>query len=146
MEQEPIIITKMPKETKRQYAAWLFYCEMESINKLLKKWKDVQTDKSKLPKSLEGIEESLGETISKGTAVNWSKKFYWVQRKEKKLTEDSKIILEKIRQIKMDEWTKILEILPKFYSVRYEPIEEFMARTNKIISELNQKDTKTALK
>ncbi len=146
MEQDEPITTEIPGETKRQYMAWLLYCETESINRLLRKWKEIQTGKSKAPESLKGIKENLGRIPSRGTVVNWSKKFRWVKRKEKKLTEDSKIILEKIRQIKIEEWVKILEILPKLCSTRNEPINEFVTRINKTISTLNQKDTDTALK
>jgi len=83
MKQNKITTAKIPGETKWHYTAWLLYCEMESINKLLRKWKEIQAGKSKTPESLKGIKENLGKTPSRGTTVNWSKKFHWVQRKEK---------------------------------------------------------------
>ena len=57
----------MDGENLRQYWAWLLYCEMESVNKMLCKWKEIQADKSKAPESLKGIEEKIRKALENAT-------------------------------------------------------------------------------
>jgi len=93
----------MDGENLRQYWAWLLYCEMESVNKMLCKWKEIQADKSKAPESLKGIEEKIRKAPSRATIINWSKEFKWIRRKEWKQKIESRYIFERVKKAKAEE-------------------------------------------
>ena len=103
----------MDGESLRQYFAWLLYCEMESVNKMLAKWKEIQTGKSKPLEALKGIEEKIGEKPSRGTIINWSKKFRWIKRKDWKQRVESRYIFERLKKIKAEEHIRFREALSK---------------------------------
>ena len=103
MKNQRLKLTKMDGENLRQYWAWLLYCEMESVNKALRKWKEIWADKNNAPKTLKGIEDKIGKAPSRATIINWSKEFSWVRRKQWKQRVESRYILERVKKAKAEE-------------------------------------------
>lgn len=105
---KPILTTiKMPKETEQQYTAWLLYCEVGSIDKLIRAWDRVGQMADEI-----GIDfaDRLGKQPARSTLGEWSKKYRWVERRELKLTEDLEGIRKKTQEIKQKKIGLIAEI------------------------------------
>jgi len=111
MKKQRLKLTKMDGENLRQYWAWLLYCEMESINKMLHKWKEIRVDKNKAPETLKGIEDKIGKAPSRATIINWSREFHWVRRKEWKQRVESRYIFERVKKAKVEEHLKFRKAL-----------------------------------
>lgn len=102
MKKQRLKLTKMDNESLRQYWAWLLYCEMWSINKMLRKWKEIQSG-CKPPEALKGIEEKIGKAPSRATIINWSKEFRWLKRRAWKERVQSRYIFERYKKAKAEE-------------------------------------------
>ncbi len=105
---KPTLATiKMPKETEQQYTAWLLYCEVGSIDKLIRAWDRVGQMADEIGIDFAG---RLGKQPARSTVGEWSKKYRWVERRELKLTEDLEGIRKKTQEIKQKKVGLIAEI------------------------------------
>lgn len=110
MKNKPTLTTsKMPKENEQQYMAWLLYCDLGSIDKLLRTWEEMALKDTDMAPELAGIMNRLGEAPSRRTLIRWSVGFQWIKRKELKLTEDLEGLREKSKKIAREKKHKILE-------------------------------------
>lgn len=123
----------MPKETEQQYTAWLLYCEIGSIRKLLKTWEALRQGFVKTSSDFEelGFKEKLGKPVSFRTLTEWSSKFKWVERREMKLIEDLEVLREKLKKIKREKLYKIADTFERI--------------TNKILKQLRSDKEPTIL-
>lgn len=103
----------MPGETEQQYTAWLLYCELGSIDKLLKAWEGMSIKATEMPPELAGFFEKLGEAPNRKTIARWSKKYQWVKRTDLKLAEDLEGMREKSKRIAREKKHKILDALKR---------------------------------
>ncbi len=102
---------KMPRETERQYIAFLqLYCRVSSLRKVLDVWDKVGELSGEVGVDLA---RRLGEKPNITTIENWSKKYRWVDRKELKLVEDLKGMREKTKKIARQKLHKIAETFEK---------------------------------
>jgi len=116
MKKQRLKLTKMDGENLKQYWAWLLYCEMWSINKMLIEWKRIASG-SKPHESLKGIEEKIGKAPSRATIISWSKEFRWLKRRDWKEKVQSKYIFERYKKAKAEEEIKLRTALPKLKSL-----------------------------
>jgi hypothetical protein len=110
MKKQRLKLTKMDGENLKQYWAWLLYCEMESMNKMLAEWKRIAAG-GKPRETLKGIEEKIGKSAARSTIVNWSNEFRWVKRREWKERVQSRYIFERIKKAKAEEHIKFTKAL-----------------------------------
>ncbi len=107
MTKSTLTTSKMPKETEQQYTAWLLYCEVGSIGKLMRVWEGVGQN---LDETWMIFSQKLGKMPSHTTIGNWSKQYLWVDRKDLKLIEDLEGIRKKTQEIKQRKVGVIAEI------------------------------------
>ena len=108
---KPVLTTsKMSKETEQQYSAWLLYCEIGSIGKLMQLWDGVG---QRLDESWTVFAQKLGAKPSHTTIGKWSKKFRWVERTDLKLAEDIQALRDKTKKIATNKKHKIAEALDR---------------------------------
>lgn len=107
MAKPALTTSKMPGETEQQYTAWLLYCEVGSIDKLIRAWDRVGQMADEI-----GIEfgSRLGKQPVRSTIGEWSKKYSWVERKDLKLTEDLEGLRKKAQEIKQKKVYAIGEV------------------------------------
>ncbi|MFA6895591.1 MAG: hypothetical protein WC242_00035 [Candidatus Paceibacterota bacterium] len=110
MEKEKTITSRLPKETEQQYTAWLLYCEVGSIEKLIRLWDGVGQN---LDESWMVFARRLGKRPSHTTIGNWSKRYNWIQRRESKIVEDLELLKQKLKKIKREKLYKIAEAFDK---------------------------------
>lgn len=104
---------KMEGETEKQYLAWLLYCEVGSIRKLLRQWEMLWQGIGKTSAELEGWREKLGKPVARRNIEQWSVKYQWVKRTDLKLAEDLEAMREKSKKIAREKKHKILEALER---------------------------------
>jgi len=107
MKKPTLTTSKMPKETERQYTAWLLYCEAGSLRKTLLLWEKVGQN---LGDSWVDFANRLGKKPSDTTLETWSKRYRWVERKELKLIEDVEGIRKKAQEIRQKKVGVIAEV------------------------------------
>lgn len=95
---EKITTSKMPGETERQYTAFLLYCEVGSVSKLAQAWQQICRNPVGELSVIFG--SKLGILPSERTIERWSVKYQWVERADKKLTEDLEGLKKKTTQIR----------------------------------------------
>ncbi len=99
MRQEKITTSKIPGETEQQYFAWILYCELESIPKMIRVWDQVREGFGETSGVLRDKIIELGKLPTERQVENWSSKYHWVKRKDLKLAEDLEGLREKARRI-----------------------------------------------
>ncbi len=100
MPKKPELTTsKRPEETEKQYTAWLLYCELGSIDKLIRFWKGVRLNETEVRPELSEIIKRLGSPLAKSTIKRWSIKYRWVKRTDLKLSEDLEGLKKKAQEI-----------------------------------------------
>lgn len=92
--------SKMSGETEQQFIAWLLYCEMGSIPKMVKAWNQLR----------QGIGETsvvFGQNIQKMAPLpsqrnieRWSAKYDWVKRRELRVSEEMENLSLKASEIR----------------------------------------------
>jgi len=120
MKKERITTSKIPGETEQQYFAWILYCELESIPKMMRVWEQVREGFGEISGFLRDKIIGLGKLPTERQVENWSSKYQWVKRKDLKLAEDLEGLREKTRRITQEKiyvianvfWQK-LEVLRK---------------------------------
>jgi len=90
--------SKMPKETESQYTAFLLYCEVGSVSKLIQAWQ--QICRNPVGELSVVFGNKLGDLPSERTIERWSVKYRWVERADLKLTEDLEGLKKKSTQIR----------------------------------------------
>jgi hypothetical protein len=113
--------SKMPKETEQQYTAWLLYCEVGSLEKLLRLWDGVGRN---LDESWMVLAQRLGKKPSHTTLGNWSKQYRWVQRTELKLKEDLEGLREKTKRIKTERVHRVAEYFERSITLALKKLKE----------------------
>ena len=88
----------MPKETESQYTAFLLYCEVGSVSKLIQAWQ--QICRNPVGELSVVFGNKLGDLPSERTIERWSVKYQWVKRADIKLTEDLEGLKKKSTQIR----------------------------------------------
>lgn len=116
--------SKMPKETEQQYTAWLLYCEVGSIDKLLRHWQGVIWKATERRPEFEALGERLGKAPSRTTIAEWSKKYRWVERTDLKLKEDLEGLREKTKRIKTERVHRIAEYFEKAITLALKGMKE----------------------
>ncbi len=97
-QQEKLITSKMPGETERQYAAFLLYCEVGSVSKLIQAWQQISRNPVGELSVIFG--SKLGNLPSKRAIERWSVKYQWVERADTKLAEDLEGLKKKTTQMR----------------------------------------------
>jgi len=95
---EKLSTSKMPGETESQFTAFLLYCEAGSVSKLLQAWQ--QLSRNPVGELSVIFGSKLGVLPSERTIERWSVKYQWVERADKKLTEDLEGLKKKTTQIR----------------------------------------------
>lgn len=95
---EKLTTSKMPGETESQYTAFLLYCEVGSVSKLMQAWQQICRNPVGELSVIFGTK--LGNLPSERTIERWSVKYQWVERADKKLTEDLEGLKKKSTQIR----------------------------------------------
>lgn len=90
--------SKMPGETEKQYTAFLLYCEVGSVSKLIQAWEQISRSSAGELSVIFG--SKLGDLPSERTIERWSVKYQWVERADKKLAEDLEGLKKKTTQIR----------------------------------------------
>ncbi len=121
MAETKVTTSKMQEETEQQYTAWLLYCEIGSIEKLLQTWDKVGQS---LDESWMVFGEKLKQKPSHTTLGNWSKKYRWVERRELKLAEDLEALREKTKKIIRGKKHKIAEAFERIVNKRIKQLKE----------------------
>ena len=101
--------SKMPGETEQQYTAWLLYCEVGSVTRMMRAWEHVRN----------GIGDAtgiLGEKFKEITALpsrrnveKWSTKYRWIERRDLKLKEDLEVIRDRSKKTKEEKLHRIAD-------------------------------------
>lgn len=107
----------MPKETEQQYTAWLLYCEVGSIPKLIRAWKQMRRgigDASGIWNDRIG---NLGTLPAERNIEKWSSGYRWVERRDLKLKEGLEGLYEKTKRIKAERSHRIAEYFDKTIAV-----------------------------
>lgn len=108
MSKKPELTTsKMPRETEQQYTAWLLYCEVGSIDKLIRAWDRVGQMADEIGTDFAG---RLGTQPARSTIGEWSKRYRWVERRDIKLTEDLEALYKKAQEIRQKKIGYIAEV------------------------------------
>lgn len=107
---QPIKITasKMPREKERQYTAFLLYCEVGSIYKLLQTWEGIC--RGTVGEVSVIFRDKLGRLPTERTLERWASKYHWVERADLKLAEDVEVLKKKTSQIRQKRLHVIAEI------------------------------------
>ncbi|MCL5431464.1 MAG: hypothetical protein M1484_00005 [Patescibacteria group bacterium] len=95
---EKLTTPKMPGETESQYTAFLLYCEVGSVSKLMQAWQQICRNPVGELSVIFGTK--LGNLPSERTIERWSVKYQWIKRADKKLTEDLEGLKKKSTQIR----------------------------------------------
>ena len=90
--------SKIPGETERQYTAFLLYCEVGSVSKLIQAWEQISRNPVGELSVIFG--SKLGVLPSERTIERWSVKYQWVERADQKLAEDLEGLKKKTTQIR----------------------------------------------
>lgn len=90
--------SKMPGETEKQYTAFLLYCEVGSVSKLIQAWEQISRSSAGELSVIFG--SKLGDLPSERTIERWSVKYRWVERADAKLAEDLEGLKHKTTQIR----------------------------------------------
>lgn len=90
--------SKMPGETEKQYTAFLLYCEVGSVSKLIQAWEQIRRNPVGELSVVFG--SKLGVLPSERTIERWSVKYQWVERADQKLAEDLEGLKKKTTQIR----------------------------------------------
>jgi len=93
-----ITTSKMPGEKERQYTAFLLYCEVGSISKLIRAWQQISRNPVGEVSVIFG--NRLGNLPSERTLERWSVKYQWVKRADMKLAQDLEGLKKKTTQIR----------------------------------------------
>lgn len=106
--------SKMPGETEKQFTAFLLYCEIGSVSKLIQAWQQISRNPVGELSVIFG--SKLGILPSERTIERWSVKYQWVERADEKLAEDLEGLKKKTTQIRQKRayliteafWNKLL--------------------------------------
>jgi len=90
--------SKMPGETESQYTAFLLFCEVGSVSKLIQAWQQICRNPVGELSVIFG--SKLGNLPSERTIERWSVKYQWVERADRKLAEDLEGLKKKTTQIR----------------------------------------------
>jgi len=90
--------SKMPRETEKQFTAFLLYCEVGSVSKLIQAWEQISRSSAGELSVIFG--SKLGNLPSKRAIERWSVKYQWVKRADAKLAEDLEGLKKKTTQIR----------------------------------------------
>jgi len=93
-----LLTSKMPGETEKQYTAFLLYCEVGSVSKLIQAWQQISRRSVGELSVIFG--SKLGKLPSERTIERWSVKYQWVKRADMKLAEDMEGLKKKTAQIR----------------------------------------------
>lgn len=88
----------MPGETEQQFTAFLLYCEVGSVSKLIQAWQQICRNPVGELSVIFG--SKLGDLPSERTIERWSVKYQWVERADQKLAEDLESLKKKTTQIR----------------------------------------------
>lgn len=104
-----IVTSKLPGERAKQYAAWLLYCEVGSLEKTLKVWERIQgqNDTEMIP--ILGF--YMGKPVGLTTLKRWSSRYNWKERTELKTKEDLEDMRFEFKKIKQTRAYKIAVML-----------------------------------
>lgn len=119
-----ISTSKMPKETEKQYFAWVLYCEVGSIHKLLRQWQKLHQGYTNSAPEIAGLREKLGPVPGERTLKSWSKKYHWVARNELKLKEDIEAMREKTKRYKAERAHRVAEYFDKVMTQLMKKVRE----------------------
>lgn len=95
---EKLTTSKMPGETERQFTAFLLYCEVGSVSKLIQAWQQICRNPVGELSVIFG--SKLGVLPSERTVERWSVQYQWVERADKRLAEDLEGLKKKTTQIR----------------------------------------------
>jgi len=95
---EKLTTSKMPGETESQYTAFLLFCEVGSVSKLIQAWQQICRNPVGELSVIFG--SKLGNLPSERTIERWSVKYQWVERADRKLAEDLEGLKKKTTQIR----------------------------------------------
>jgi hypothetical protein len=95
---EELPTSKMPGETEKQYTAFLLYCEVGSVSKLIQAWQQISRSSAGELSVIFG--SKLGDLPSKRAIERWSVKYHWVERADAKLAEDLEGLKKKTTQMR----------------------------------------------
>ena len=98
----------MPGETESQYTAFLLYCEVGSVSKLIQAWQQICRNPVGELSVIFG--NKLGDLPSERTIERWSVKYQWVKRADMKLKEDLEGLKKKSTQIRQRRAYTITEV------------------------------------
>ncbi|KKS78224.1 MAG: hypothetical protein UV74_C0001G0071 [Candidatus Woesebacteria bacterium GW2011_GWB1_43_14] len=105
---EKLTTSKMPRETESQYTAFLLYCEVGSVSKLIQAWQQICRNPVGELSVIFG--NKLGDLPSERTIERWSVKYQWVKRADMKLKEDLEGLKKKSTQIRQRRAYTITEV------------------------------------
>lgn len=110
LNKQPTKITssKMPGEKERQYTAFLLYCEVGSIYKLLQTWEGICRGTVGEVSAI--FRDKLGKLPTERSLERWASKYHWVERADRKLTEDVEVLRKKTSQIKQKRLHAVAEV------------------------------------
>lgn len=106
----PVTTDKMPKETRRQYAAWLLYCEVNSLRKVYGSWEKVR---QKFGESSADWISDLQKRPSLRMIEKWSSKYGWVERADTRLAEELTEMKERADKFRAKRRYVVTDILMK---------------------------------
>ena len=90
--------SKMSGEKERQYTAFLLYCEVGSVSKLIQAWQQISRNPVGEVSVVFG--NKLGNLPSERTLERWSVKYQWVKRADMKLAQDLEGLKKRTTQIR----------------------------------------------
>lgn len=100
--------SKMPGEKERQYTAFLLYCEVGSIYKVLQTWEGICRGSVGEVSAI--FRDKLGKLPTERSLERWASKYRWVERADLKLTQDLEALKKKTSQIKQKRLHAIAEV------------------------------------
>lgn len=116
-----LVTTKLSGETERQYVAWLLYCEVGSLRKLLRMWVNLRQGFGDVAPE---IASRLDKPPSIRTIQTWSKKYQWVKRRDMKLEEDLKALREETKQIATTRKHKVAEAFKRTLDLKIKQLRK----------------------
>lgn len=128
-----LLTSKMPGETESQYTAFLLYCEVGSVSKLIQAWQQISRSPAGELSVIFG--NRLGNLPSERTIERWSVKYQWVKRADMKLTEDLEGLKKKTTQIRQKRtyiiteafWNKLQALKKQMQAGEHATVQEVKA-------------------
>lgn len=100
--------SKMPGEKERQYTAFLLYCEVGSVYKVLQTWEGIC--RGTVGEVSVFFKDKLGKLPTKRSLERWASKYQWVKRADLKLADDVEVLKKKTSQIRQKRLHIIAEV------------------------------------